>query len=347
MNDEIIVYPFAAIVGQQDMKDALLANIIYPSIGGVLIRGEKGTAKSTTVRAAADLLPERKVMKECIFHCDIGDPRNLCEACREKIAAGENYAIEYTRMRVVDLPLCATEDRVAGTLDIEHAITRGVKKFEPGVLAKANGNILYVDEVNLLDDHIVDLLLDAAAMGVNFVEREGISYSHPARFLLVGTMNPEEGDLRPQLLDRFGLVVDVIGEQDSRERSEIVKRRLEFERDPVAFCSSFQAEQQAIRNRITRAKQIIAEVRPDDLLIQTAVTISLSLDVDGHRSDITLVKTALAFAALDERKEVSRNDVIRAAGLSLPHRMRRRPFEESRMDLTSVRGIIENCYQSS
>ncbi|QXO95760.1 AAA family ATPase [Methanospirillum purgamenti] len=347
MKDEIIVFPFSAIVGQQDMKDALLANIIYPSIGGVLIRGEKGTAKSTTVRAAADLLPEREVMKGCIFRCEIRDPRNLCETCREKIAQGENPVSEYTRMRVVELPLCATEDRVAGTLDIEHAITKGIKKFEPGVLAMANGNILYVDEVNLLDDHIVDLLLDAAAMGVNFVEREGISYSHPARFLLVGTMNPEEGDLRPQLLDRFGLVVDVEGEKDNRERSEIVKRRLNFERDPVVFCTSFQAEQQAIRDHIIRAKQIIAELRPDDLLINTAVKISLSLGVDGHRSDITLVKTALAFAALDGRKVVNCNDVIKAAGLSLPHRMRRRPFEESSMDFAAVRGIIESCYESS
>jgi len=347
MKEDILVYPFSAIVGQQDMKDALLANIIYPSIGGVLIRGEKGTAKSTTVRAAADLLPERNVMKGCIFRCDIDDPRNLCESCREKIATGEKPVLEYSRMRVVELPLCATEDRVAGTLDIEQAITRGIKKFEPGVLAMANGNILYVDEVNLLDDHIVDLLLDAAAMGVNFVEREGISYAHPARFLLVGTMNPEEGDLRPQLLDRFGLVVDVKGEKDNQERSEIVKRRLEFERDPVAFCTSFQAEQQAIRDQIIKAKQIIAELRPDDLLINTAVKISLSLGVDGHRSDITLVKAALAFAALDGRKEVNSSDVIKAAGLSLPHRMRRRPFEESTMDITSVRGIIESCYQGS
>ena len=192
VNGENPVYPFSAIVGQEDMKDAILANVVNPSIGGVLIRGEKATAKSTTVRAIADLLPERDVVNGCLFRCGVSDTRNLCASCREKIATGRPET-EPVRMRVVELPLCATEDRVAGTFDIEHAITKGERKFEPGVLALANGNILYVDEVNLLDDHIVNLLLDAAAMGVNFVEREGISYSHPARFMLVGTMNPGRG----------------------------------------------------------------------------------------------------------------------------------------------------------
>ena len=196
MTDEKPYYPFSAIVGQEDMKNALLANIVYPSIGGVLIRGEKGTAKSTAVRAIADLLPGREVVRGCPFQCDFLDTRNFCTSCRERITQGETLEPVTAKMRVVELPLSATEDRVAGTLDIEHAITKGRKKFEPGVLALANGNILYVDEVNLLDDHIVDLLLDAAAMGTNFVEREGISYSHPARFMLVGMMNPEEGDLR-------------------------------------------------------------------------------------------------------------------------------------------------------
>lgn len=341
------VFPFAAIVGQENMKDALLANIVFPSIGGVLIRGEKGTAKSTTVRAAADLLPERQVVAGCQFRCGISDLRNLCSSCRERFTAGEEISAEMVRMRVVELPLCATEDRVAGTLDIEHALTRGVKKFEPGVLANANGNILYVDEVNLLDDHIVDLLLDAAAMGVNFVEREGISYSHPARFLLVGTMNPEEGDLRPQLLDRFGLVVDVEGEKESSLRAEVVKRRLDFEADPEGFCTRYDAEQQAYRDQIIMAKKLVAGMSPDDLLIHTAVKISLMLGVDGHRSDLTLVKAALAFAALDGQNTVTQNQVLRAAALSLPHRMRRRPFEESRVDLSSVRALIEECYRAS
>nr|WP_319539838.1 ATP-binding protein [uncultured Methanospirillum sp.] len=340
------VYPFGAIVGQEAMKDAILANIVFPSIGGVLIRGEKGTAKSTSVRAAADLLPERRVISGCQFRCEVSNTRDLCSFCRERILNGDP-ATELVRMRVVELPLCATEDRVAGTLDIEHALTRGIKKFEPGVLANANGNILYVDEVNLLDDHIVDLLLDAAAMGVNFVEREGISYSHPARFLLVGTMNPEEGDLRPQLLDRFGLVVDVEGEKESALRSEVVKRRLDYEADPEGFCQRFKPEQQVYRDQITSAKQLMADIKPDDLLIHTAVKISLMLGVDGHRSDITLVKTALAFAALNGMNTVNQNHVLKAASLSLPHRMRRRPFEESRIDFSSVRALIEECYQAS
>jgi Mg-chelatase subunit ChlI len=346
MTYENPVYPFSAIVGQEEMKDALLANIVFPSIGGVLIGGDKGTAKSTTVRALADLLPERDVIKGCIFRCSPADTRNLCESCRNRLAGNGQPECEPARMRVVELPLCATEDRVAGTLDIEHAITQGQKKFEPGVLASANGNILYVDEVNLLDDHIVDLLLDAAAMGVNFVEREGISYSHPARFLLVGTMNPEEGDLRPQLLDRFGLVVDVMGERDTARRSEVVKRRLAFERDPVAFCRQYETEQQALRERILAALEMAAGMEADNRLIDTAVKVSLALGVDGHRSDLTLVKTAIAFAALDGVEWVGREHVLKAAGLSLPHRMRRRPFEESRADLGSVKALIAECYGS-
>lgn len=346
MNGENPVYPFSAIVGQDDMKDALLANVVNPSIGGVLIRGEKGTAKSTTVRAVADLLPERDVVKGCMFRCGASDIRNHCSACREKIATGETLETEPARMRVVELPLCATEDRVAGTLDIEHAITKGQKKFEPGVLATANGNILYVDEVNLLDDHIVDLLLDAAAMGVNFIEREGISYSHPARFMLVGTMNPEEGDLRPQLLDRFGLVVDVEGEKDTTRRSEVVKRRLGFEKDPVAFCGRYEPEQQRIRDRISVAGKMLGRIEANDLLIDTATKVSLFLGVDGHRADLTLVKTAMAFAALDGKVEVGKEHVLKAAGLSLPHRMRRRPFDESHADMQSLQALIGECYGS-
>jgi magnesium chelatase subunit I len=340
------VYPFSAIVGQEGMKDALLANVVFPSIGGVLIRGEKGTAKSTTVRALADLLPEREVIKGCIFRCSPADRQNLCESCQKKLAGSEMPETELARMRVVELPLCATEDRVAGTLDIEQALTKGTKKFEPGVLASANGNILYVDEVNLLDDHIVDLLLDAAAMGTNFVEREGISYSHPARFLLVGTMNPEEGDLRPQLLDRFGLVVDVQGEKDRALRSEIVKRRLAFERDPAGFTQQYTRQQQDVRDRVIAARERVKDMAPDDRLIETAVKISLALGVDGHRADLTLVKAALAFAALDCRSTVLREHIERAAELALPHRMRRQPFEESRLDAGTIRTLIAESYGS-
>jgi magnesium chelatase subunit I len=344
MTEEMPVYPFSAIVGQDDMKTALLATIIYPSIGGVLIRGEKGTAKSTAVRAVADLLPRRRVVRNCAFQCDFADTRNLCTSCRERIAEGKVLEPLTVKMRVVELPLCATEDRVVGTLDIEHAITKGRKKFEPGVLALANGNILYVDEVNLLDDHIVDLLLDAAAMGTNFVEREGISYSHPSRFMLVGTMNPEEGDLRPQLLDRFGLAVDVEGEKDAGQRAEIIRRRLAFERDPAGFCQRYEAQQEDVRQRIERAKELVTTFEPDEKLLRTAVEISLTLGVDGHRSDLTLVKSAIAFAALDGRSIVNEEDIITAARLSLPHRMRRRPFEESRMEFETIRSVIVESF---
>ncbi|HEY3425053.1 MAG TPA: AAA family ATPase, partial [Negativicutes bacterium] len=212
------VYPFTAIVGQDDMKLTLILNVINPALGGVLIKGEKGTAKSTAVRALADLLPAMEVVRDCPFHCDPQDSNRMCETCLKKVQAKQTLTISAAKMRVVELPVSATEDRVVGTLDIEHAIKHGEKKFEPGILAQANRNILYVDEINLLDDHVVDVLLDAAAMGINTVEREGVSYSHPARFVLVGTMNPEEGDIRPQLLDRFGLSVTVVGEHQPEQR---------------------------------------------------------------------------------------------------------------------------------
>lgn len=224
------VYPFSAIVGQDNMKLSLILNVINPSLGGVLIKGEKGTAKSTAVRALAELLPPMKAVCGCKFHCDPEDKSALCDECRNLYRQNGNLPEEFIKMKVVELPVSATEDRVVGTLDIEHAIKHGEKKFEPGILAAANRNILYVDEINLLDDHVVDVLLDAAAMGVNTVEREGVSYSHPARFVLVGTMNPEEGDIRPQLLDRFGLSVVVKGENDPQQRVEVIKRRLEYEK---------------------------------------------------------------------------------------------------------------------
>src|SRR5271165_5669753 len=229
------VYPFTAIVGQERMKRALILNAINPSIGGVLIRGERGTAKSTAARALAALLPEIEVVADCRFSCEPNHPNQYCDECRDRVAAGETLPIARRQTRVVDLPVSATEDRVVGTLDIEKAIKRGERSFDPGVLAAANRGILYVDEVNLLDDHVVDLLLDSAAMGVNVVEREGISFQHPARFILVGTMNPEEGDLRPQLLDRFALSVDVHGLIDARDRMAIVRRHIEFDEAPEAF----------------------------------------------------------------------------------------------------------------
>ncbi len=323
------IYPFAAIVGQEEMKEGLILNTINPSIGGILIRGEKGTAKSTAVRALAALLPEREVVRGCSCGCGWGSWDDLCPDCESRRDSLEK---EVQPMRVVELPLSSTEDRVAGTLDIEHAITTGRKRFEPGVLAKANGNILYVDEINLLDDHIVDLLLDSAAMGRNFIEREGVSYSHPARFILVGTMNPEEGDLRPQLLDRFGLMVDIRGEYDERLRSEIIRRRLAFERDPEGFCSSYEEGNASIRDSIVSARDIVRDIEPGDKVLDMAVKVSIHLGVDGHRADLTMVKAACTYAAYGGRDEVTPEDVIHVSKLVLPHRMRRNPFQESTLD---------------
>lgn len=329
------VYPFTAIVGQESMRDALILNTVYPEIGGVLIRGEKGTAKSTAVRALAGLLPQRNVVRGCPCGCSWGAWDSACPECSENHKSG-SLEMETIPMKVVELPLSSTEDRVAGTMDIEHAITTGRKKFEPGILAKANGNILYVDEVNLLDDHIVDLLLDAAAMGVNYIEREGISYSHPSRFMLVGTMNPEEGDLRPQLLDRFGLVVDIQGEKDESKRLEVIRRRMEFERDPEGFCQKYEGSNAELRLRITEAQRIVKDMEPSDKVLSAAVRISLHLGVEGHRADLTMVRAACALAAYDGRDEPVPQDVATVSHLVLPHRMRRDPFQDSRMDTEAL-----------
>lgn len=339
------VYPFSAIVGQDDMKEVLLLNVVNPSIGGVLIRGEKGTAKSTAVRALANLLPPRTVVSGCPFHCTWGPEEKLCTSCQERIRNGETLHSETVPMKVVELPLCATEDRLAGTLDISHAISTGVKKFEPGILAEANGNILYVDEVNLLDDHLVDLLLDAAAMGMNFVEREGVSYSHPANFILIGTMNPEEGDLRPQLLDRFGLVADVHGERDPLKRIEVVRRRIEFENDPESFQSGFHEEQEGMRQKILDARRTMTSSVITPEILEAAVEISLHLGVDGHRADLTLVKAAMAHAALDGRPAATTNDILKVAKMALPHRMRRQPFEESKLDIRELDEWLRKRFQ--
>lgn len=315
-------YPFSAIVGQEQMKLALLLNLIDPALGGVLIRGEKGTAKSTAVRGLTDLLDEVQVSEGCPFHCRPGYGE-LCQSCREK---RELRTVPYTR-RVVELPVGATEDRVAGSLSMEQAIKKGEKVFEPGLLAQANGNILYVDEINLLDDHIVDILLDSAAMGVNTVEREGVSYSHPARFVLVGTMNPEEGDLRPQLLDRFGLVVEIRGEQDIALRSEVIRRRMEYERDPESFCGQWAERQAELRSQVRRAQERLQTVEIPDSLYLDAAKIGVSLQVDGHRADITLLKAARTLAAYEGADKATRDHLIRVAPMVLSHRMRRMPFD--------------------
>lgn len=334
------VYPFTAIVGQEFMKKALILNIINPSLGGVLIKGEKGTAKSTAVRALAELLPERKEVKGCIFSCDPSDKSRACSECRNKIEGISNIEISIGKMKVVDLPVSATEDRVVGTLDIEYAIKKGEKRFEKGILAQANRNILYVDEVNLLEDNVVDILLDSAAMGVNTIEREGISYSHPSNFILVGTMNPEEGDLRPQLLDRFALVVDVIGEKTPEKRVQVIKRRIEFENNPKKFLEEYSQEQEDVKNKIIEAKSILERVTLSDELLCKIAELCIELQVDGHRADISMVKTSMAIAAYRGSYEVSVDDIIEASQLALPHRMKKKPFEENSFDFEIVNRIM-------
>ncbi|HHV23488.1 MAG: putative cobaltochelatase [Methanosarcina sp.] len=324
---KVTVYPFTAIVGQKRMKKALILNIINPKIGGVLIRGEKGTAKSTAVRALANLLPEIEVVEGCKFRCSPHDVHAMCEECLKKVKSGI-LSISSDKMKVVDLPVSATEDRVVGTLDIEHAIKKGEKRFEPGVLAMAHRGILYVDEINLLDDHLVDVLLDSAAMGVNTVEREGISFSHPADFVLVGTMNPEEGELRPQLLDRFGLCVDIKGISDVSRRVELIKYRLSYEADPEAFAASWQAAETELSSQILNAKELLSEVRISDSMLELISQICVDMGVDGHRADITMMKTSITLAAFNGRAEVLEEDVKEAAELVLSHRMRRKPFDD-------------------
>lgn len=335
------LYPFTAIVGQEKMKEALILNIINPSLGGVLIRGEKGTAKSTLVRALANLLAEREE-NSCEFHCEPDKIDNYCSQCSEKYLKGEKIEKHKSTMKVINLPISATEDRVVGTLDIEYAIKTGEKKFEKGILAQSNRNILYVDEINLLDDHIVDVLLDSAAMGVNTIEREGISYSHPAKFVLVGTMNPEEGDLRPQLLDRFGLVVDVIGERETSKRVEVIKRRLDFEAEPEKFIKKYLAEEEELKNRIENSKKILKNIKCSDEIYELAAKISIALNVDGHRADIAVVKTATTIAAFENREEVIKEDMLRAAVLALPHRMRKTPFEDGILDKEQIEKLVNS-----
>lgn len=335
-----ILYPFSAIVGQKKMKEALILNIINPSLGGVLIRGEKGTAKSTLVRAIADLMEKRKE-NDCEFHCNPYDVTQMCNECKEKLRNNEDINIVDGVMKVVNLPVSATEDRVVGTLDIEYAIKTGEKKFEKGILGLANRNILYVDEINLLDDNIVDVLLDSAAMGINTIEREGISFSHPAKFILVGTMNPEEGDLRPQLLDRFGLVVDVVGEKNIEQRVEVIKRRLAFENNPVDFVKGYESEEKKLQKQIERAKELLKEVACDEELYKIIAKIGIELGVDGHRADISIIKTAMTIAAFENRKNVEKSDVVRAAILCLPHRMRKNPFDDSILEEDEIKRLIE------
>ncbi len=321
-----MMFPFTAIVGQEEMKTGLILNVIDPSIGGLLIMGEKGTAKSTAVRALAELLPNMDVVGGCPFNCD--PDGTLCSGCADQMKEAGRLQSEKKKMRVVELPLGITEDRLVGTLDIERALQKGEKRFEPGILADANRNFLYVDEVNLLEDHIVDLLLDSAAMGINTVEREGVSFMHPASFILVGTMNPEEGELRPQLLDRFGLCVNVISISDKAARMEILRRKADFDSEPRLFSEAWIEEQRTLVGRIAMAKAQLGRIRISDEVLERIVGITAALNLDGHRADIVMMKAARALAAFRGRGAMEQPDIADAAQLSLLHRMKRLPFEE-------------------
>ncbi|SFP16887.1 protoporphyrin IX magnesium-chelatase [Geodermatophilus dictyosporus] len=333
-----MTYPFGAVVGMDDMRLALLLNAVSPAIGGVLVRGEKGTAKSTTVRALAAVLPPVAVVPGCRFACDPAAPDPACpDGPHDAGVPGQTRPA-----RLVELPVGASEDRVVGSLDLERALTEGVKAFEPGLLAAAHRGVLYVDEVNLLHDHLVDLLLDAAALGTAYVEREGVSVRHAARFLLVGTMNPEEGELRPQLLDRFGLTVEVAAPRDPAERAEVVRRRFAHDADPAGFAASWAAEESGLAARIAGARGRLPHVVLSDAALQQVTAVCAAFDVDGLRADLVTARAAIAHAAWSGRDEVTEDDVRVAARLALPHRRRRDPFDAPGLDDDTLDRALED-----
>ncbi|MDQ2818791.1 MAG: magnesium chelatase subunit D family protein [Pseudomonadota bacterium] len=336
-----MTFPFSAVVGQQPLLTALLLCAVDPSMGGVLIRGDKGTAKSTAARALAALLPVQQRVPGCAFNCN--GPTAHCDVC----SAGADTIAITSSVPFITLPLGATEDRVIGSLDIASALQGGKRVFQPGLLASAHRGILYIDEVNLLADHLVDVLLDVAAMGVNAVQREGLSISHPARITLVGTMNGEEGDLRPQLLDRFGMMVEVSAPTDKTVRSEVVRRRIAYEADPAAFSDKWAPQQDALRVKLARAQQMLAQVELDDAMLDLISHLCCEFDVASLRADIVMHKAARAIAALDGRARVTPDDVRTAATLVLPHRRRRKPFEQPGLDQNKLDDLMREAGQPS
>jgi len=343
------VYPFSAIVGQEGMKKALILTVIDPTLGGVLIRGQRGTAKSTAVRAIAQLLPSIEVVKGCPFNCHPSDPSQMCDDCRQRYRVLQAPLPSVSqKKRVVELPIGATEDRVIGTLDLETAIKTGHSSFEPGILAEVHRGFLYVDEINLLPDHLVDILLDASAMGVNYVEREGISFSHPSRFVLVGTMNPEEGELRPQLTDRFGLCVEVKGIEDPAIRQEVIVRRIAYDRDPETFLKQWRPLDEKLGQAISRAQQSVSSIELSREALSEISQICSDLKIDGHRGDITMAKAAVALAAYYGHKKVREQDVREAAALVLPHRIRRSLMDDDiQFSIETVDQSIEKAKKSA
>ncbi len=323
-----LTFPFAAIVGQDEMTLAIQVVAVDPSIGGVLVLGDRGTGKSTAVRALADLLPPIQVVKGCPYRCDPGQPAQACPVCQAKDPKAKTV-VERQAVAVVDLPLGATEDRVVGALDLEKALSQGIKQFSPGLLAQAHRGFLYIDEVNLLDDHLVDLLIDVAASGENLVEREGLSVRHPARFVLVGRGNPEEGELRPQLLDRFGLSVQVRTPQDLALRVEIIKRRDAFERDPSAFKAHWHKDNQKLQKRIVKARERLAQVTVNDDMLMLCARLCQQLGTDGLRAELTLLRATRALAALQGQLTVEAQHLQSMAPLALRHRLRRNPLDDT------------------
>jgi magnesium chelatase subunit I len=322
------VFPFTSVIGQEEMKLALLLNVIDPRIGGVMIMGDRGTGKSTTIRALADLLPAIEVVEGDPYNSSLEDPDLQSNDVRERIDSGSDIQKGEKQVPMIDLPLGATEDRLCGTIDIEKALSEGVRAFEPGLLAKANRGLLYVDEVNLLDDHLVDVLLDSAASGWNTVEREGISVRHPARFVLIGSGNPEEGELRPQLLDRFGMSVEVRTVREAKLRVQVVDQRTAFDNDPESFSDSVQEKQESLQQKVVDAQNILNEVVIDEDLRLRISAVCGELDVDGLRGDIVTNRAARALAAFEGRKEVTEEDIARVVSTALRHRLRKDPLEQ-------------------
>jgi magnesium chelatase subunit I len=336
-----LTFPFSAIVGQDEMKLAILIAAVDPSVGGVLVFGDRGTGKSTAVRALAAMLPKMKAVVGCRYHCDPEAKNTACEECKALRASGAAMKSHQVPVPVVDLPLGATEDRVVGALDLERALSQGVKAFEPGLLARAHRGFLYIDEVNLLEDHLVDLLIDVAASGENVVEREGLSVRHPARFVLVGSGNPEEGELRPQLLDRFGLSVEVRTPTDLPSRIEVVRRRDQFERDPEGFCEQWKKDDEKVRRSIVKGRLRLAAVEVPDAALERAAQLCMALGTDGLRGELTLIRAARALAAMHGDSEVGDKHLKRVAPPALRHRLRRNPLDDAGSSVRVDRAVAE------
>ena len=338
-----LTIPFLLFGVRRKLKLALLLNVINPQIGGALIRGERGSAKTIAVRGLADILPEIEVVEGCRFSCDPKDISKMCTLCREEYEKGVKLPVTRRRVKIVELPVGTTEDRVVGTLNIEKAITEGVKALDIGILAEANRGILYVDNINLLDDHIMDVLLDSAAMGVNVVEREGVSVSHPAGFILIGSMNPEEGELRPQLHDRLAFHVEVKGVGSLQGRLKIMKQAMEFGRDPIYFRGLYEESDREVGQRILQAQKLLPRVTIKEDFLRIVARMCIELDVDGHRPDIIITRAAMTKAAYDGRKNVTEDDMIFASELTLGFRMRRTPFEEAALGATKFQQVLDHA----